>query len=232
MPVPDVTVLIAVTDRPKWGKAAAACAFTLAVHSRPAEVRIVAYKGGGAGSRVSRKYDAIQAPFRTKWVLHLDADSVFAAPLEPMIEEADAMNVKVGARHAPDQLAARKHWNEGNYKMLWQRSGMPYCKMATTCAVLMRSDYAEKVFPRVEHWRNRIDATGMRLQRIYHHAQAAFTMACGEQGIREKDFWWLDRRQLSWPTEEPGIIVHGGRTQFKAILAKHFKPEGFGKGFR
>ena len=231
MPVPDVTVLIAVTDRPKWGKAAAACAFTLAVHSRPAEVRIVAYKGGGAGSRVSRKYDAIQAPFRTKWVLHLDADSVFAAPLEPMIEEADAMNVKVGARHAPDQLAARKHWNEGNYKMLWQRSGMPYCKMATTCAVLMRSDYAEKVFPRVQHWRTQIDAQHLRLQTVYHHAQAAFTMACGEQGIREKDFWWFDHRQLAWPWEEPGIIVHGGRKQFEELLAKHFRPDGFGKGF-
>ena len=229
--IADVTVLIAVTDRAKWAKAAAACAFTLAAHSRPAEVRIVGYKGGGAGSRVSRKYEAIIPPFRTKWVLHLDADSIFAAPLGPMIEEADAMDVKVGARHGPDQLNARKGWSEENYVELWRRAKLPYCKMATTCAVLARADYAEKIFPAVGVWRGWIDRQGMRLQRIYHHAQAAFTMACAEHGVRENDIWWFDRRQLSWPTEEPGIIVHGGRTQFAKILAKHFKPEGFGKGF-
>ncbi len=227
MAIPDVTVVLAVTDHAKWGQAAAMAAFTCAQHCRPKEIRIATYEGGSVARRVSRKYKGILPPFSTKWVLHVDADSVFTKPLDPMIEQAGAMNVKVGARHSPLQLKARCGWSEEQYRMLWKMAGMPYCKMATTCAVLMQRDYATKIFPRVEHWRQWIDRQHTRLARVYHHAQAAFTLACAEQGVREKDIWWFDHRQLAWPTEQPGIIVHGGRKQFQRILERWMTKKRF-----
>lgn len=216
MAIADVTVVVGITDKARWGKAAGLAAFTCLQVARPAEFRIATY-AANATSAVNRKYDAIQPPFRTKWVLHIDADAVFDKPLNGMIAEADAMGVKVGARHSPLQERARVGWRQDHYEKLWQLADMPYCKMATTCAVLVRSDYVA-LFERLERWRRWVNQQHLKLARVYHHAQAAFTLACGEAGIRERDIWWFGPKQVSWPDEEPGIIVHGARKAYKKVL--------------
>lgn len=210
----DLTVIYRATS-PQWARMAAASAFTLFGYGCPASVGIRLYGAqGGRKERYSSGYEAL-LPIRTHWLLSIDCDSRVCGDVHRLVAGIKYQGVQLGIRHSPLQRDARKRWDEGAYRALFAKVGLPYRRLATTCAFLICQELANAVLSRVEHWRNWIDDQGVKLAKAYHHAQAAFALAVASAGCGDDGTWWWGPEELSFTGEPHGIIHHEGLKKYR-----------------
>jgi len=210
----SLTVVFRVTDG-EWGRRAAAAAMMLYEHSVPKRVEIRRYAAGGlAHERVSSGYEEL-AGFGTQWLLSIDADSYVCGDVWALAYGAVLRDMRCAIRHSPLQAKERNGWREDVYRALFADAGVPYRRLGTTCAFLLRRDVADGVLRSVRTWRAWIDQRGEKLSRAYHHAQAAFALALALAGVAEDETWWWGPGELSFEGEPPGLIHHEAHKNYR-----------------
>jgi len=155
----------------------------------------------------------------TCWILYLDADVLVTGDVSQILARVQPPEQMLLCRPSP--LHGDPRWNEGRYRDLLRKYGLPYRTVIWCGAFLIRRSLAQIVVPGLPRMIRQYRQHRPRLFKHRHlkHDQVGWTLALASAGILNEDTAWAGPEFVSWEghSEARGIIHHYGGKELSRL---------------